>query len=55
MNFSEKLDTLLELAIACSNEPHKFYLIQLLAEHAEDSEMTVDFLRWLKVTIAERQ
>ncbi|MCL2445653.1 MAG: hypothetical protein FWD06_02665 [Oscillospiraceae bacterium] len=51
MNFAQKLDMLQEFAIACKNEPHKLHLIQRLAEHAEDSEMTADFLEWLRKMI----
>lgn len=52
MNFAEKLGVLQEFAIASMNEPHRFYLIQSLAEHAEDEEMTADFLEWLRGVIA---
>jgi len=31
-----------------AEEPHKLYLIGLLAEHAEEEEMTAEFLEWVK-------
>ena len=51
MNFAQKLDMLHEFAVACKHEPHKLYLIQRLAEHAEDSEMTAGFLEWMEKKI----
>jgi len=53
MNFAQKLDMLQELAVACKHEPHKLYLIQRLAEHVEDSEVTVNFLEWVKKMMVE--
>jgi len=42
------LDTLQEIAKEQEEEPHKLYLIGLLAEHAEEGEMTAEFLEWVK-------
>jgi len=48
MKLSSKLDILRELAIAHEDEPHKRYVIEMLAEHADEAEMTEEFLAWLK-------
>lgn len=48
MTLSRKLDVLQSMAIIHLGEPYKLYLIQLLAEHAEDKDMTADFLTWVK-------
>jgi len=47
VKLSEKLDTLQAMAIESPEEPHKLYLIGLLAEHAEEEEMTAEFLKWV--------
>ena len=48
MGFDQKLDMLQEVAITCTSGSHELFLVQLVAEHAEDSDMTADFLSWLK-------
>lgn len=48
MTLSNKLDVLQELARTHEDEPHKLYMIKLLAEHADEPEMTESFLLWLK-------
>ncbi|MCL2447141.1 MAG: hypothetical protein FWD06_10295 [Oscillospiraceae bacterium] len=48
MKLSSKLDALQELAQKHEDEPHKLYAIKLLAEHADDPEMTAGFMAWLK-------
>ena len=47
VKFSDKLDTLQEMARKHAGEVHKLYMIELLAEHAEEPEMTAEFLGWL--------
>ena len=47
MNLSRRLDTLQAMAQEQAEEPHRLYLIGLLAEHAEEEEMTMDFLKWV--------
>ena len=49
---SHKLDTLQELARKYAGEPHKLYFIGLLAEHAEEEEMTAEFMAWGKDILA---
>jgi hypothetical protein len=36
--------------MACdyTSQPHKMYLIRLLAEHAEEENVNTEFLRWMK-------
>jgi hypothetical protein len=51
VKLSCELDALQELAREHAGEPHKAYLIGLLAEHAEDEEMTVAFLEWIQEKI----
>ncbi|MCL2445183.1 MAG: hypothetical protein FWD06_00215 [Oscillospiraceae bacterium] len=46
MRLSQKLDALQAMAIVHAGKMHKLYLIQLLAEHAQDDEMTMEFLAW---------
>ena len=46
MKLSQKLDALQEMAKVCAEEPNKQYVIELLAEHAEESEMTTELLAW---------
>ena len=43
----DKLDVLQEMAQEHRDAPGKTYLIALLAEHAQDEEMTESFLRWI--------
>ena len=47
MRQSHKLDALQELAKQHAGETHRLYVIQLLAEHAEEEEMSAEFLRWI--------
>ena len=44
---SEKLDLLQCLARECADNPNGMYLIELLAEHADEEETTREFLRWV--------
>ena len=46
MKLSHKLDALQALARESAGNPHKLYLIGLLAEHAEEEEMTAELLEW---------
>ena len=46
MKLSCKLDTLQAMAKEQAEEPYKLYLIGLLAEHADEAEMTAEFLEW---------
>ena len=46
MKLSHKLDALQKMAKEYAGEPHKQYVIELLAEHAEEAEMTTEFLEW---------
>jgi len=48
VKLSQKLDTLQEMAREHAEEPNKLHIIGLLAEHAEEAEMTADFLEWAK-------
>jgi hypothetical protein len=48
VDFSCKLDALHTMAINCAKKSHAMYLIQLLVEHAEEIEMTEEFLKWMK-------
>jgi len=48
MTLSQKLDFLQQLAQTHAYEPHRLYLIGLLAENAEDGEMTAEFLQWIR-------
>jgi len=45
-NVVRKLDLLQEMAIKRANCPHVRYLIDLLAEHAEEDETDDVLLRW---------
>ena len=51
MNYSHELDLLQEMAVKYAGEPQKVYLIQLLAEHVEEDEMTAEFLEWVNETL----
>ena len=57
MKLSCKLDRLQEATREYAEEPHKLYLIGLLAEHADDAEMTAEFLEWVRNVLSgsERQ
>jgi len=56
LNLSRKLDTLQATAREYAQEPHKLYLIGLLAEHTDEAEMTAEFLEWaMNVLGSERQ
>jgi hypothetical protein len=35
------------------NDPHKLYLIEMLTEHAEEEEMTKEFLKWAAELLEE--
>ena len=48
MKPSEKLDALQKMAREYAGEAQKLYLIELLAEHAEEAEITVEFLGWFQ-------
>ena len=47
MERSCKLDVLQELARQYAGDVHKLYVIQMLAEHAEEDEMSEDVLEWI--------
>ena len=44
MKYEHKLDILQEMVITCASDPAKEYLIGVLVEHAEEAEMTAEFL-----------
>ena len=46
MNLSQKLDFLQEVTMKHTDEPNKLYLTGLLAEHAEEEDVTDAFLIW---------
>jgi len=48
VKLSQKLDALQEMARDYAGEPHRAYLIGLLAEHAEEEEVTAEYLRWIE-------
>ena len=48
VKLSQKLDALQEMARDYAGESLKQYLIGLLAEHAEEEEMTAEFLEWVR-------
>jgi len=48
IKFSSKLDFLQAMSQTHLNEPHKVFMIELLAEHADDPDMTAEFLQWLE-------
>jgi hypothetical protein len=41
------LDLLQEMAWEHADDPRKLFLIERLAEHVEEEEMTEEFLRWI--------
>lgn len=49
MKLSHKLDFLQKMATEYAEEPYKRYLIDLLAEHAEEDEMSVKLLEWVSI------
>jgi len=51
MNISNKLDLLQGLAREHAGDSGKLYLVGLLAEHAEEDEMTADFLEWVRTLL----
>jgi len=53
MKLSETLDTLQTIAMECLQEPYKRYLIELLAEHAEEEEITAGFLEWVRSVLVQ--
>ena len=52
MKLSDKLGALQEMAREHAGEAHKLYVIELLAEHAKEPEMTAEFLDWLRCVLA---
>ena len=52
MKLSDKLDALQEMARAHAGEGHKLTVIELLAEHAEEAEMTAEFLQWIQKALS---
>jgi len=51
VKLSYKLNILQEAAKLHQNEPNKLYLIALLAEHAEEEEMTAELLAWVNALL----
>jgi len=51
VELAQKLDAMQELAVEFTGEPHELYLIGLLAEHAEDDEITTEFLKWMRILL----
>ena len=52
MKLSDKLDFLQAMAVEHGGNPNKLYLIELLAEHAEDEEVTACLLELVKRLLA---
>jgi len=52
VKLSDTLDTLQTMVMECPEEPDKRYLVGLLAEHAEEEEMTAGFLEWVRSVLA---
>ena len=48
MNLSHKLDLMQKMARECAQEPHKAYLVGLLADHAQEEAFTEEFLQWIQ-------
>ena len=53
MKLSSKLDALQKLAREHENHPHKLYLMELLAEHAEEDEMSAGFIAWIEMLLSQ--
>ena len=51
MKLSDKLDALREMAREHDGEAHALYLVTLLAEHAEEQEVTEGLLRWARALL----
>ena len=51
VKYSSKLDYLQELAEVCAGDAQALYLIELLAEHAEEEECSVEVLAWVRERI----
>jgi hypothetical protein len=51
MDLSHKLDVLQDMAIRYADKPFEMHLICLLAEHADEDEMTVEFVQWIRALI----
>ena len=47
MKTAQKLDALQEIARQHAKDTHKLYVIGLLAEHAEEDEITEEVLEWI--------
>lgn len=47
MKLSSKLDVLQKMAIRYTNDPDRLCLISLLTEHAEEDEVSAEFLEWV--------
>ena len=54
MKISDKLDWLKKLAVRYESDPHKLCLIELLAEHAEEEELSAEFLAWMNCLFSAR-
>ena len=48
MNLSDKLDFLQEMAAGYAGDSNRMYVIGLLAEHAEEAEVTGEMLGWVR-------
>ena len=48
MNLSDKLDALQEMATGNAGDTNGLYVIGLLAEHAEEAEVTGELLGWVR-------
>ena len=53
MKLSHKLDTLQAMAREYAEKPYHSYLIGLLAEHSEETEVTAEFLAWATGVLKE--
>ena len=51
MKSSRKLDTLQEMVKEYAGDPNRLYLIGLLVEHADEEEITEEFLKWIRVML----
>lgn len=51
MNVSRKLDALQDLACEHYGEHNALYLIGLVAEHAEEEEVSEELFRWMRKTM----